>query len=233
MGGLAEGGEDTVADLLDRPDAGNLVVAGRVRIPGRGPLRVVRDERLGLLVVDAEAFPDRLLLVVVALDEVLARGVVLARHLRRVVLDVVGAPRGQVDAAAGHAVDDHGVVDVDLDHVLDAHARGLHRLGLRDRARKAVEEKPAGAIGGEDALLHQPGDDVVGDEVAAVHHRLGREPERRAGLDGAAQHVARRDLRNAVLLRDEARLRALAGTRTTQQDQAHAVAPRETHFFES
>jgi hypothetical protein len=47
-----------------------------------------------------------LFLVVVALDQRLAGHVVLAGHLGRVELDVVGAARGRCDAAAAHALDD-------------------------------------------------------------------------------------------------------------------------------
>ena len=98
------------------------------------------------------------------------------------------------------------------------HARGLHRLGLRNGAREAVEEEAARAIGGLDALLHEADDDLVGDELAAIHDLLGREPERRAGLDRGAQHVAGGDLRDAVALRDERGLGALARSGTAQEE---------------
>ena len=82
--------------------------------------------------------------------------------------------------------------------------RVLHRLGLRDGAREAVEQEAVGAIGLRDALLDQADDDVVADQAASVHHLLGGQAERRAGLDRGAQHVAGGDLRDAVVLADGA-----------------------------
>ena len=63
---------------------------------------------------------------------------------------------------------------------------------------KPSKRKPRRAVGRLDPLLHERDDDVVGDELAAVHDRLGREAPRRAGLDGRAQHVPGGDLRNRV-----------------------------------
>ena len=125
------------------------------------------------------------------------------------------------DAAAAHALDDGGVGHVDLEHDVELDAGGLHRVGLRDGAREAVEQEAVGAVGLGDALLDQADDDVVADQAAAVHHLLGRHAQRRAGLDGGAQHVAGGDLRDAVLLADHRGLRALAGAGRAQQDQSH------------
>ena len=50
-------------------------------------------------------------------------------------------------APAAHALDDLVVGHVDLEHALDRHASLFHRLGLRNGARKAVEQITALAIG--------------------------------------------------------------------------------------
>ena len=63
-----------------------------------------------------------------------------------------------------------------------------------------------------------------------VHDGLGLQAERRAGLDGRAQHVAGGDLRDAVLLADEGGLRAFARAGRAQQNQSHGC-PRK--FLES
>jgi hypothetical protein len=60
------------------------------------------------------------------------------------------------------------------------------------------------------AMLHQGDDQVVADEAASVHHLLGRDTQRGTRLDRRAEHVAGGDLRDAVALADEGRLRALA-----------------------
>jgi len=71
------------------------------------------------------------------------------------------------------------------------------------------------------AFLDQADDDVVTDQTTCVHHLLGGEPHFGASLDGGTQHVTRRDLRNAKLLAQKGRLRALAGAGRAQQNQSH------------
>jgi hypothetical protein len=112
--------------------------------PWRRPLAahsaVVLDQRLGLRVIDVEALLDGFFLVVVALHQVFAGDVVLALDLGRVVLDVVGAA-GATWARGGRSCVRRSrlVGHVDLEHEVDRHAGVLHRVGLRDGAREAVE----------------------------------------------------------------------------------------------
>ena len=102
-----------------------------------------------------------------------------------------------------------------------ANAGVLHRIGLRNRPRKAVEQIAARAVGLLEPLLDQPDDDLVGHQRSRIHHLLGRDAERRARLDRGAQHVARGYLRDAVRLADERGLRSLSRTRRAEQDQSH------------
>ena len=55
-------------------------------------------------------------------------------------------------------------------HQVDARARdgqhGVQRLGLGEGARKAVEDRAAGAFERRQALLDQADDDLVGDQLA-------------------------------------------------------------------
>jgi hypothetical protein len=127
-------------------------------------------------------------------------------------------------AAAAHALDDGVVGHVDLQHVVELDAGGLHGVGLRDGAREAVEQEAVGAVGLGDALLDQADDDVVADQRAGVHHLLGGQAQRRAGLDGGAQHVAGGDLRDAVFLADEGRL-ACPCRRRGRPDRISLIAP--------
>src|SRR5215471_5701104 len=94
--------EGCIADAFDAPQPVDLAILRRVRIPGRGPLRVVGDERLGLRVVHGESMADRFLAVVLAEDQWFSGHVVLAFDLRRIELDMIGAPRRKVAAAAAH-----------------------------------------------------------------------------------------------------------------------------------
>ena len=134
---------------------------------------------------------------------------------------MVGAATAGVRAAAAHALNDRVERHVDLQHVVELDAGGLHGVGLRDGARKAVEQEALGAVGLGDAFLDQVDDQVIADQTARFHHRLGLQAQWRAGLDSGAQHVAGRDLRNAEFLADESGLRALAGAGRAQQNQSH------------
>ena len=97
----------------------------------------------------------------------------------------------------------------------------VERLGLRDRAREAVEDEALPGVRLLDALGDDADHDVVGDELARLHDGLGLEADRRAGRDGRAQHVAGRELRDAVALDDAGGLRALPRPRRPQQDDPH------------
>lgn len=155
---------------------------------------VVADDGGGLLVVGGETLLERVGVVVGALDEGLAGEVVLHVDLGRVEGAVVGAARGGVDEAAGDAGDQQGVVDLELDGVLQ---RGLllgqhlvEGLGLGDRPGEAVEDEAALAllVGLELALDHAD-DDVVADEAAGVHDLLGLLAERGLLGDLGSEHV--------------------------------------------
>src|ERR671931_15883 len=216
-----ERGEHAPLDLLDRPEPGDSAIARRAGLAALGPAPVVVDERARLRAIDFEALPHRFLAVVVSLEQRLAGHIVFALRLRRIELDVVGAPRRRMHAAAAHTHDDLVVGHVDLEHAVERHAGALERLRLRDGARKAVEEIAALAVGLLQPLLHETDDDVVGHELPGVHHLLRREAKRRAGLHRGAQHVTGRNLRDAVLLADEVRLRAFAGAGRAEKYHPH------------
>src|SRR5260221_3790482 len=142
----AKSGEGALLDLLDRAEAGDPAELRRAGFTRRAPACVVTDERTGLLAVHLEAMPHGFFAVVVALHQRLAGDVVVAFALRRVELHVIGAPGGRMHAPPAHALDDLAVRHIDLEHVVDRHAGLLHRLGLRDGARKAVEQIAALAV---------------------------------------------------------------------------------------
>ena len=124
-------------------------------------------------------------------------------------------------AAAAHAFHDGLERHIDFKHVIKFDARLLQGLGLRDGAGKAVEQKAGRTVGLGNALFDQVDDEIVTDQLARFHHGLGLLPQGRAGLDGGAQHVTRRNLRNAVLAADKRRLRAFARAGRAQKNQFH------------
>ena len=99
-------------------------------------------------------------------------------------------------------------------------------MRLRHRAREAVEDEAVARVGLVDAVGDDRHHHVVGHELAARHDVLGAQPDRRAGLDRGAQHVAGRKLHDAVLVDETLRLRAFAGPRRAEQYQSHLRRPR-------
>lgn len=106
---------------------------------------VVADDGRRLLVVGLETLAQRLGVVVTALHQRLARDVVLHVVLGRVEDAVVGTAGSRVDETARDARDEKGVVDLELDRVLQGQValaeHGVETLGLGDGAREAVEDE--------------------------------------------------------------------------------------------
>ncbi len=123
---------------------------------------------------------------------------------------------------AGDTLHHQIVVDLQLDHRIELHRRtGEHRIegfGLWRRARKAVKDETPRAIRLRDAGCQHADDDIIGDEFARLHHLLGLKPDRRPGGDLGAEHIAGRDLGDAVRVLKTAGLRALPGPRGPQQN---------------
>src|SRR6266852_4848606 len=223
---LLERGKHPIANLRDRADTRDFPILRRTRVTLRGPIRIVVHERPRLLPVDLEPLPNRLLPVVVALNQRLARNVVLARYLRRIEFDMVDASRARMDPAPAHPLNDLILGYVDLEHKVEIDAGITHRLRLGNGAWKTVEQVAVLAIQVLQPFLHESDDDVVGNELPRVHDLLCRKTKRRARLYRGAQHVPRRDLRNAEVFPDEACLGALTSAGWSQEDQSHYCARR-------
>jgi hypothetical protein len=95
------------------------------------------------------------------------------------------------------------------------------RLGLRDRAREPVEDEPLVGVGLGQAIHHHLDHHGIGHVLAAVHEAARLHAERGALLDVLTEDVARRDLRDAVALRETLRLRSLACARGLEEDETH------------
>src|SRR3954468_14211374 len=196
--------------------------AGSVEAVQDVVLVVVLDERLRLVAVDLQALADRVLAVVLALRERLAVDVAHALLLRRVVLDVVrvavraDAPAGQPphDVVLGHVDEQRG-----REPAVDLLQRLVERLGLLVGAREAVEQEAVAGVRVVQAVQDHADDDLVRDEIAAVHVLLRLFPEVRALLDGLAQHVAGRDVREGEVLLEALGLGALARAGRAEQDE--------------
>src|SRR5688500_2165642 len=112
-------------DRFDRAAALDPAIPGSFWVARRRPLAVVVDQRPGLRPVHLEALLYRVLAIVVALHQRLARLVVVSFALGGMELHVVAASRGGMHAPAAHARDDLLVRHVDLQHVVQPDRRAL------------------------------------------------------------------------------------------------------------
>ena len=139
--------------------------------------------------------------------------------------DVVAGTALFADAAAAHALHDHIVLDLQLQHLVDADAHSLNGLGLGNGAGHAVQDEAVGAVGLCQTLLQDADDDLIGHQCAGVHEALCLQAHLGAILHGSTQDVAGADGGDVQLCADDLGLRALTGTRCAQQDQIHRIAP--------
>jgi len=156
------------------------------------------DERLCLAVVELEARADSLGRVV--------RAAFLAGSLEQAL---------DADLVRDLEREDHGQLAADL-----AQCR-VERVGLRRRARKAVQHESGSGVGLLEPFADQLDHDLVGNQPAGLVDRLDAKPERGLRFHCDAQHVARRDVRNPELGRDPLGLRSFPGSLRTQQQNVH------------
>jgi hypothetical protein len=98
-------------------------------------------------------------------------------------------------------VEDLFVADVEKQHrvhpALLLRQNPLQPLGLRDGPHDAVEDHALRRLGLAQFLAHHSQDDVVADQVAGLHHRLGLAAQRAIALHGVTQQVAGSELGEA------------------------------------
>lgn len=132
------------------PDLAGLLAGVDARPDAR--VLVVTHDGGRLFVVGGQALLEGRGVVVAALDQRLARLVVRHGLLGRVEGRVVAAPAGRVHEAACDARHEEGVVDLQLDGVLEGLVarleHGVEGFGLGDSAGEAVEDEAVGYGGG-------------------------------------------------------------------------------------
>ena len=115
------------------------------------------------------------------------------------------------------------VADVDQHHRGDAPVElgelGVERLRLRCRPREAVEDEAVAGLLGVDPLGDHADDDLVGNQVAAVHVGLRVQADLGLVLDRGAEDVPGRVVGQAQVFVQKLALRALAGTGRTKEDE--------------
>ena len=117
----------------------------------------------------------------------------------------------------GHHLVGHIQVDRPVHRVRRQQREQAVGLGLS--AREAVEQETRSGIRFGEPLSDDAQDQLVADQVASVHHCLGLPAQLGARSDGGAQHVACRDVGDAVALHQQLALGALASSLLAQDDQ--------------
>ena len=132
-------------------------------------------------------------------------------------------------SAAGQTLDQGLRIDVKRDDAIQSLVHlfqtGLQRVRLGDRARKTVQDETVAAVGSHEALANDTHHDFVRHQAAGIHVLFRLASQRRALLDGSAQDIPGRDLRNGKAFRQHLGLRSLAGTGRSEQYQLHADPP--------
>src|SRR3990170_989976 len=155
---LVQDGADFAGHVVDGAHA--------VHRPQRALAVVVADQRRRLAVVDHQPVRHRFRGVVVAPRERRSLAHVAdAADLRPAKAIMVALPAGGAAEAADDALDDAPVVDLELDHgvelLLLALQHRVERVGLRQVARKSIEDDALLAIGLVDALADHTHHDGV------------------------------------------------------------------------
>ena len=118
----------------------------------------------------------------------------------------------------GDLEQDHGV-----ERLADLVEHRVERLGLRDRARKAVEHE---RVLVRESLANETDHEVVGHEIASLEDRSHLPTELGAVGDRLTEDVPCRDVRHVVGGRDPLRLGALAGALRAEDEDSHVDADR-------
>src|SRR5262249_36607617 len=151
-----------------------------------------------LLVVDVEPVLNHFRAIVVPLDQLRTALVALARHSRRLRLDVIDGAALRASAPARKPANELRVGDVKKHGAVDfATLLGqerVERLRLRERARKAVENEPWFAVRLARSLFDETDDDGVRNKLALVDVGLRFQAELGPLRNRRAKHVAGRNL---------------------------------------
>src|SRR5438132_677243 len=101
---------------------------------------------------------------------------------------------------------------------------GIDELRLGGGTWKAVEDRPFLRLGLRQFLFDEAQDHGVGNELAVVHVLLRLHAERRPGLHGLPQDIARGDLGEAQALRHDLALGTLARSRRAEEENEQRVS---------
>ena len=170
-----------------------------------------------MALVDPQPVADGLLVVVGTVHQFAATLVATILQLGRREVDVVHLVAILAGAPTGEALHENLEVHVDeqgqVQGLVQLGEQLVESLGLGDVAGKTVEDEAALGVGLAETLSDHRQHDVVGDQLAGVHGRLGLNTELSTVTDLRAEQVTGGDLRNLVTLDQLLSLGSLTGAR--------------------
>jgi hypothetical protein len=99
-------------------------------------------------------------------------------------------------------------------------------MGLSFGPRITVEDRADFGTHGIKFFTDQGRDNLIRDELTALHHRLGLKANWRSRFYGSAEHVTSRQLAHAMPLYQSLSLGTLARTGGAQKDDVHVHVPQ-------
>ena len=188
---------------------------------------VIGNHRMGLGFIYPQAVTDGLLVVVTTVTQPPATLITAAIDMGSRVKHVIHLPAVQAGTTAHQALDQGIHVDrhqqCQVNGAAQAIQQLIERLGLRQIARKAIEDKAIARIRARNALMNDRQHDLVTHQLPGIHGRLGLPPERGSRGNRLAQHVTGGNLRQSVFFLEQFGLGPLTGARCTKQYDPHRV----------
>lgn len=179
---------------------------------------VVILQGLCLLVVYAQTLFDGIGMVVLALNGLSAAGVAHARLFAGLVIDVVGsAALSQTRRPDRRAMIFSSGTSMSMTRSM-ADLHFIQRLCLGHRAGEAVQDEAVFAVIPADALPQDVDDDLVRDQLAAVHVRFRLQAQSRLIFDCFTQNVSGGDRGDVQGVADDFRLCALTRARVLPKE---------------
>lgn len=208
-------------DGVDRCENGDRFLRS-IHVSVKPLFAVVIHERFREVVICDQTLLEGLGVIVRSLNQRLTSHVVCHRFLWCIKFLVIRSTAGRMDEATRDAADQQRIVDAELydgvQFCLSPVQHGVQLLCLSDVTRKAVEQKSVSAFGSTEVVIDEIDDQLVGHELAVVHHLLDRLPDGRTGRHLGTQHVTGGKVTNAVLLSQQWCLRALSRAGRTEQN---------------
>src|SRR5512139_590767 len=164
-------------------------------------------QRLGFALVHCQASPDRVLPIILTLEQLSTA--LIADAIARAGREdhVIHRPAPLAGTPPAQTLNELNLWDRDTQYVVDIHFACREHLfqdvRLRHIARKAVEQKSVVAVGNLDSIRQKSDDELVGNEVTPIHVLLCFFPQCRLRPYSGPKEIAGRNVWHTQALLNE------------------------------